>query len=483
MRFASSLLLSAIAAASAAGAPLPPTPRQRADAATLWAAALANGTSAWSRLAYMTDTIGPRFSGSDGLSAALDYMAALAASDGLRVTREPVRVPVWVRGAEGASLVLPRAKALHFCGLGYSNSTPGGAPITADVLVVANNTELQARAAEARGKIILFDWPTWLGYGNTVGIRGAAAGYAAAVGGVGALIKSITPWGLQTCHTGMSAPAAVAAGAVSHEDALQMRRMQERGQRVVVTMQMSAAVQGTREHTQLLMDYVSPGAAHPEQMVIISGHADSWDLAEGAMDDGGGVMTAIEAMRLIASSGVRVDRTIRAIAWVDEEAGGVGAQQYLADFGAGFGNVSFAMESDTGAFQPYGLSYVGGASGLAQLQALAPLLEATGATNVTAGGDDTDEAVLCAAGVPCAAIWPYDPRAAQADNNPCKDFAAQPALPPHMPFSVSDGYMFLHHTSSDTVDKLDPLQLQTVAAVNAIWAVSVANLPFMLPRD
>ena len=263
-----------------------------------------------------------------------------------------------------------------------------------------------------------------------------------------------------------------------------MRRMQERGQRVVVTMQMSARVVGTRDHSQLLIDYTSPGASNPDEYVIISGHGDSWELSggEGAMDDGGGLITALEAVRLLAATKMQSARTIRAIIWVDEEAGGVGAQQYGRDYNDTFARTSFALESDTGAFALYGLSYSGGAAGLAQLQALSPLLADLGATNVTAGGTDTDEAVLCAAGVPCAALWPYDPRVGTAANNPCAPFASA-LTPPQMPFSVSDGYMFLHHTAADTVDKLDPAQLQTVAAANAVWALSVANLPTLLPRD
>lgn len=105
------------------------------------------------------------------------------------------------------------------------------------------------------------------------------------------------------------------------------------------------------------------------------------------------------------------------------------------------------MESDTGAFGLYGLSYVGGPAALAQLQALAPLLAPIGAANVTVGGDDTDEAVLCAAGVPCGALWPYDPRVGPAANNPCGQFSSE-LVAPTMPFHVSDGYMWFHHTGA-----------------------------------
>lgn len=157
------------------------------------------------------------------------------------------------------------------------------------------------------------------------------------------------------------------------------------------------------------------------------------------MDDGGGFFSAWEAVRLIASLGLHSRRTIRCIAWVDEEGGGVGAVQYGRDFNGTFANTSFVMESDTGAFALWGLSYSGGAAGLAQLQMLAPLLGGLNASNVHVGGDDTDEAVLCAAGVPCAALWPYDPRVGAAQNNPCLPFSSALVAPDLSAFSVSDG--------------------------------------------
>jgi carboxypeptidase Q len=163
------LALAFSSALALARAQLPPTPQMQADASAIIAAATlgAGNSTAWNRLAYATDTFGPRLSGSAALNAFIDWAAETATADGLRVTREPVTVPRWVRGVEWAQLESPRAKRLHFCGAGYSNGT-GGVPITAPVLVVASNEELQNRTAEAKGKIILFDWATWEGYGTTV---------------------------------------------------------------------------------------------------------------------------------------------------------------------------------------------------------------------------------------------------------------------------------------------------------------------------
>ncbi len=154
------------------------------------------------------------------------------------------------------------------------------------------------------------------------------------------------------------------------------------------------------------------------------------------MDDGGGFFSAYEAVRLIAAQGLHSRRMIRAIGWVDEEGGGIGAQQYGRDYNATFAKTSFAMESDTGAFALWGLSYDGGPAGLAQLQALAPLLDGINASNSAVGGSDTDEAVLCAAGVPCAALWPYDPRVSSASNNPCAPYSTALVAPNTSSFSV-----------------------------------------------
>jgi carboxypeptidase Q len=338
--------------------PFPPSPQMFSDANAIIAAAQA-GSTAWSRLAEATDTFGGRLSGSQSLNSFISWAAAQATADGLTVTLEPVVVPHWVRGEEWAQLELPRSKRLHFCGAGYSNNT-GGAPITAPVLVVGSFAELQNRSAEARGKICLFDWETWEGYGATVSYRYNAATWGASVGCVGALFKAITYFGLQTCHTGVSAPGPIASGAVSHEDSLQMRRMQARGQSVVVTMcalhipphlhragapltqkksasspppppplltDMEAAMAAPVTSWNLIMDYTHPGAAFPDELVIVSGHMDSWDLGEGAMDDGGGFVTAWEAVRLLAALKIFTNRTVRAIGWVDEESGGVGAVQ------------------------------------------------------------------------------------------------------------------------------------------------------------
>ncbi len=165
----------------------------------------------------------------------------------------------------------------------------------------------------------------------------------------------------------------------------------------------------------------------------------------------------------------------------------MGAQQYAIDYNGTLNSTSFAMESDTGAFAPFGLSFSGSANALAQLQVLSSLVSPLYAGNVSAGIIDVDVGFLSEYGVPSAGFWALDPRFPSTDlanytNNFCTPFAGgNPPLPASL--EVTPGYLWYHHTAADTIDKLDPLQLQQDAAAMAIWATSVANLPALLPRQ
>lgn len=194
----------------------------------------------YSQLAYLCDTFGPRFSGTPALESALDWVVSTMQAEGFNVIQQPVLVPQWVRGNEWAKMTSPRNMTLHFVGLGMSNSTGiPPAPVTAEVLVVSSYDDLMAKAAQAVGKIVLFNVP-FTTYGATVQYRSSGAVWAYSVGAVGALVRSVGPYGIQTPHTGGSTTAPIASGAVSIEDASMMQRMQDRGQTIVVTMYMEA---------------------------------------------------------------------------------------------------------------------------------------------------------------------------------------------------------------------------------------------------
>lgn len=289
MRAASILLASVVLGAVVLGQSPSPAPMYQyvtiSDAMRQTAQAIvtesAKTTTAYDRLGYLTDTFGPRFSGSAGLEQAIDWLAQTAASDGFTVTQQPVMVPKWVRGNEWAKMLSPRNKTLHFVGLGMSNSTMGQV-ITAPVIVVTSFDDLNSKgAAQVAGKIVLFNVP-FTSYGVTVAYRVQGAVAAAALGAVGCLIRSVAPWGLQTPHTGSSITTSIPAGAVSFEDAAQMARMQARGQPIVVSMYMEAQFYPDSPSRNLIIDY--PGSQYPDEYVVLGGHVDSWDIAEGGSD-------------------------------------------------------------------------------------------------------------------------------------------------------------------------------------------------------
>ena len=268
------------------------TDRYRADADRIIDAALKDST-AWNRLAEMTERFGNRLSGTPALEQTIDWVIARMKEDGLQNVRgEPAMVPVWVRGEESAQMVRPRVQNLPILGLGGSIATPPGG-ITADVLVVGSFSDLTAKAAQASGKIVLYDVP-FTNYGETVQYRARGAVAAAKVGAVGALVRSVTPYSQRTPHTGgMSYDSTVRripAAAITVEDAEMIHRLVDRGERVRVTLEMSAKTLPDAPSRNVMGELV--GSEKPDEIVVFGGHIDSWDVGRGAMDDGGGVVVA-----------------------------------------------------------------------------------------------------------------------------------------------------------------------------------------------
>src|ERR1041385_465009 len=330
----SSLLLGVALAAFAPGLqaqsrkPAAPNPIQRQYqpvAARIIAAATAD-SSAWNKLAELTDGFGNRLSGSEARERAIDWIAARMKAEGLdNVRTEPAMVPHWVRGHEQAELLEPRYVNLPMLGLGGSVATPKGG-IEAPVLVVSSFDDLKAHAAEAKGKIVLFDAP-FVNYGATVAYRVAGAVEAAKVGAVASLIRAVGPFGMRTPHTGTMGPydstlARLPAAAITMEDAAMLHRMQARGQRIVVRLEMEAHTLPDAPSRNVMAELA--GREKPDEVVVFGGHIDSWDVGTGAMDDGGGMVIAWEAVRLLKKLGLTPRRTIRAVGWTNEENGGRG---------------------------------------------------------------------------------------------------------------------------------------------------------------
>jgi carboxypeptidase Q len=416
--------------------------------------ALADSSAAWTRLARFTDYSGNRFTGTPALERGIDWVLAEMKKDGLdNVRGEPAMVPHWVRGKESASLVLPRVANLPMLGLGGSVGTPKGG-ITADVLVVTSFDDLTAKAAQARGKIVLFDVP-FTQYGATVRYRAGGASAAARVGGVAALVRSVTPYSMRTPHTGAmnydSTVAKIPTAAITVEDAQMIHRMINRGETVRVKLEMEAQTLPDVPSRNVLGEI--RGSEKPDEVVVLGGHIDSWDVGQGAMDDGGGLVVAWEALRLIRKLGLTPKRTLRVVGWTNEETGGRGAEAYRDAHRAEADRHVLAIESDGGVFAPSGFGFTGSDSARAIVRQIGALLSRIGAGNIGANGGGADIGPMMQLGVPGASLDVDGTR-----------------------------YFWFHHTEADTMDKLDPAEMQKCVAVMAVLAFVAADLPDRLPR-
>jgi carboxypeptidase Q len=414
-------------------------------------------SAAWNRLAEMVDTYGNRPVGSASLESAIDWMVVQMKKDGLEnVHTEPVMVPHWVRGRESATLLAPHRAPLHMLGLGRSVGTPAGG-ITAPVLVVSDFADLHAHAAQAKGRIVLFDHhfdpdkPPFDAYDEAVAYRYAAADSAGAYGAVAALVRSVTPHSLGTPHTGSmgygdttARARHIPAAAITLEDADMLHRIQNRGQESRVTLTMEAHMLPDVKSRNVIAEV--RGSALPDEIIVLGGHIDSWDVGQGAMDDGGGVVSAWEALRLIKQLGLQPRRTIRVVAWVNEEMGGRGADAYRDAHRAELPRTKFALESDNGAFTPKGIRLTGPDSLLPVVQQLIAPLARIGVTEAKMGDPEADVAPLAEAGVPALAL----------------DIDAS-------------RYFWYHHTDADMMSALDPHQVALCVATMGVVALQAAN--------
>ncbi len=412
-------------------------------------------SAAWNRIAELTDTFGSRISGSEALERTIDWTLARMRADGLENVRgEPVMVPHWVRGAESAELVTPRRKPMTMLGLGGSIATPA-AGITAPVLVVTSLDDLARHAADARGRIVVFDVP-FTEYRQTVAYRGGGASAAAKVGALAMLLRSVASFSMDSPHTGSmrydTAAARIPAAAIAVEDAMLLHRLQDRGVTPTVRLVMSAQTLPDARSRNVVAEI--RGRELPDEIVVMGGHIDSWDVGQGAMDDAGGVVAAWEAVRLMKVLGLRPRRTVRVVGWTNEENGTRGGQGYRAAHAADVDKHVFALESDNGVFRPLGIAAVGTDSALAMLRRIAPLLARIGADSVVKGGGEADIGPLLAAGVPGAGL--------EVDGT---------------------RYFWYHHSNADTPDKLDPKDVARCVAVMAVYAYVLAEMPERLPRS
>ncbi len=409
---------------------------------------------AYNRLAELCDTFGPRFSGTPELESAIDWCLAEMKKDGFKNVRgERVMVPHWVRGKESVTMVNPRRQNLPMLGLGGSIATPKQG-ITAPVLVVNGFDDLKKRAADAKGKIVVFDVP-FTEYRETVMIRVKGAIEAAKAGAVASLIRSVGPFSMQTPHTGGmhydNKVKKIPHAAITLEDTMMLHRMQKRGVQPVVTVKMEAKTLPDAVSRNVVAEI--PGTKWPEQTVIVSGHIDSWDVGTGAMDDGGGCLAAWEAARTILKLGLKPKRTIRIVLWTNEENGLNGAKTYAKTHKEDLKNHVIGIESDSGAFTPTGFGFTGSEKAMPYLREIGGLLQPIRSGKLDWGCRGADVMQLLVGGVPA------------------------------MHLTVDRGrYFWFHHTDADTIDKLSPKELNECASFLAVMAYVIGDMPDRLPR-
>jgi carboxypeptidase Q len=404
---------------------------------------------AWERLGLMVDTFGHRLSGSKALDDAIAWAAAEMKKDGLEnVHLEQVKVPHWVRGQESAEIVTPTQHTLVMLGLGNSIGTPP-AGVEGEVLSVKSFQELESAGPRVRGKIVLFNVP-FTNYGETVQYRSAGPSRAAGLGAVAVLVRSVGPSGLRTPHTGalryVEGQPQIPAAAVTHEDAERLQRMQDRGTPARVRLKMEAQFLPDADSANVVGEL--RGRELPNEVVVVSGHIDSWDVGAGATDDGGGCIVTWEALRLMKKLNLRPRRTLRVVLWTNEENGLRGAQAYLERHREELGNHVMMLESDSGVFRPTGFGFTGSEAGRARVLEIATLLRGIQADKISGSGEGAD-------------IGP----------------SVEAGRMPSMSLDVDGNYFLIHHTAADTIDKIDPMDMSRAAAAIAVMSYVIADVP------
>ncbi|HXM69155.1 MAG TPA: M20/M25/M40 family metallo-hydrolase, partial [Candidatus Acidoferrum sp.] len=289
-------------------------------------------------------------------------------------------------------------------------------------------------------------------YGEAVRYRAAGPKAAADLGAAAALVRSVGNADYRLPHTGFSFPAGIPAGAVTAEDAELIVHLAAQGR---VRMHLTLTPQKLPDETSYNVIADLKGSEHPEQTVIVSGHLDSWDLGTGAIDDGAGVVIAMETAEILQRLHLRPARTLRVIAWMDEETGGSGSKGYSAEYAADFAHCVAAIESDAGAAHPLGFDVKASTAVIDMLRPVQAVLQSIGATVLqpTTYPPGADIAAMSEAGVPAFGV-------------------------------MQDGrtYFNYHHTAADTLDKVVPGELRENAATMAVMAYALANMKEPLPR-
>lgn len=411
----------------------------------------------WKRLEYLCDSIGHRLSGSAGMTRSIEWAIAEMKKDGLEGVAAPeVLVPHWVRGRESVHLVSPWQTELAMLGLGGSVGTsPGG--ITAETVAVEKFDELDKLGADkVKGKIVVYAVP-WEGYGKTVAYRSNGAIRGAQLGAAAVLVRGAGPVGHRTPHTGMmryqDGSAKIPAAGISAEDAMMLLRLYRAGTPATVRLEMGAQTWPDAKGANVIAEW--RGREKPEEVVVLGGHFDSWDVGHGAHDDGAACIAAWTAVLLLKQLDLRARRTVRVVLWANEENGLRGGRAYREWIGDQVKNHVAAIEMDGGCEKPsgFGLTIPNAAPpvqdrGLALLKQIAAPLSSIGADEIAAGGGGADIGPIMRDGVPGLALR-----------------------------TTGGRYFEWHHTHADTIDKVDPHHFREAVAALAVMSYGLAEAP------
>lgn len=363
-----------------------------------------------------------------------------------------IQVPHWVRGEESAVMISPRRKNIAILGFGTSISTPPQG-ITAKVIVVRSFEDLNTiNESQIRGKIVVFD-PPFISYGKTVIYRTQGATRAAEKGAVATLVRSVTPFSLYTLHTGSQYygenVTKIPTAAITHEDADLMRSLQTAGKEIILTIKMFNTFD-MKISRNTILDL--KGSEDPRKFVIVSGHIDSWDVGQGAMDDGGGMMISWFVPVILKYFKITPRRTIRSILWTAEEPGLVGAAAYLKAHENELMNITFIMESDEGTFAPLGLDIAGTPEARCVIQEILKLFSPIDKITES-GSPGSDITMFIKKGIPGASL-----------------------------LNANQRYYWYHHSEADTISVQNEIDMTNCAAFWTAVSFVIADLSIDIPR-
>ena len=407
---------------------------------------LARG-KAYEWLRVLTTEIGSRLSGSAGAEKAVAYTQKVMETEGFdRVFLQNVKVPHWVRGTAEKAYIQAGSKQLTvpIAALGGSVATPKGG-IKAQIIEVMSFEELRSLGREkVQGKIVFYNRPmdptklnTFEAYAGAVEQRGYGATEAAKLGAVGAIVRSMTTRLDDFPHTGAMRYGAgvpfIPTAAISTNGAELLSKTLKANSNTQFYFQQNCETLPDAASHNVVGE--TKGSTHASEIIVVGGHLDSWDLAQGAHDDGSGCVQAIEALRILKELGYQPKRTLRAVMFMNEENGLRGGLAYADSAKSKKENHLAAIESDNGGFTPLGFGIVGDSSKEAKIKVWQPLFSPYGIHEIGAGEGGADIGPLARQGATLVGLLPDSQR-----------------------------YFDFHHAASDKFEAISQRELQLGAA-------------------